>query len=140
MNFDEALFIASGNKEAAIFLMDYDAFCGLMDDIIDDDLVTDERLVEETLGLLGCLCSPGWARDNAPRLFPLIATSANAWLDSNRMAKSTDLRTRLSSDVVKSHYSEMERAVALLCGGFQHMREVSKQRRYDYDQPLKEEA
>lgn len=133
MNFDEALKIAAGNREAALWLVDYDAFCGLLDDIVDDGQVREDRLVRETLNLLGCLCNPGWARDNSARLYPLIVAAANTWQDSNLLAEGADARKRLASDVLKSQYTEMERFVAFLCGGYEHMRAISQQRNFDFD-------
>ena len=134
MTFDEAMQLTSGNQSAALWLVDYDAFCGLLDDVIDEPgKVSDERLVKEVLALLGNLCNPGWARDNAPRLFPLIVAAANTWLDSNRLVKSGDFQERLASDVLKSQYTEMERVVANMCGGFAAMRQASGQRRFDFD-------
>lgn len=138
MTFEQAMIISKGNREAALWLVDYDAFCGLMDDIIDKEAVDDTRLVTETLNLLGNLCNPGWPRDNAPRLYPLIVASANTWLDSNRLAFDIDERKRLASDVLKSQYTEMERFVAFLCGGYDHMRAISQQRHFDFDLTPKE--
>jgi hypothetical protein len=139
MTFDQAMLITKGNREAALWLVDYDAFCGLMDDIIDEGEVSQSRLVQETLNLLGDLSNPGWARENAPRLFPLIVAAANTWLDSNKLALEVDARKRLASDVLKSQYTEMERFVAFLCGGFEHMRAVSQNRHFDFDLTPKED-
>jgi len=139
MSFDEAMKISKGNREAAVFLCDWDAFCGLLDDVVDEPArVTDERLVRETLNLLVSLCGHGWPRDHAAQLLPVMLVSANAWLDANRLARSEEHRDRLSSDVLKSSYREMDHLVAYLCGGHSHMREVSANRRFDYDIPLKE--
>jgi hypothetical protein len=139
MNFEQAMMITKGNREAALWLVDYDRFCGLMDDIIDEPgTVTDARLVRETLALLADLCNPGWARDNAPRLYPLILAAANTWLDSNRLANSADARERMASDVLKSQYTEMNRVVAGMFG-FEHMREVSAGRTFDFDLTPKED-
>lgn len=138
MNFEQAMIIAKGNREAALWLMDYDAFCGLLDDIIDEGEVNESRLVRETLNLLGNLCNPGWTRENAPRLYPLIVAAANTWQDSNALAVQTDERKRLASDVLKSQYTEMERFVAFLCGGYDHMRAISQQRHFDFDLTPKE--
>lgn len=139
MTFERALTIAKGNKEAAVWLCDYDSFCSLMDDIIDEPgSIKDVVLASGMLNIIGNFAVPGWVRDNSPRLYPLIVTGANAWLDANAMAKSDDYRTQLSSDVLKSQYAEMENAVAFLCGGFDHMRAMSAERKFDYDIPLKE--
>lgn len=140
MTFDHAMFISKGNREAAIWLCDYDCFCSLIDDIIDEPgSIKDLVLTSTMLNIIGNFATPGWVRENAVKLYPLIVTGANAWLDANKMAKSDDHRMRLSSDVLKSQYSEMENAVAFLCGGFDHMRHVSLFRHFDYDVPLKED-
>lgn len=139
MNFEQAMIIAKGNREAALWLVDYDAFCGLLDDIVDDGKVAENRLVQTTLNLLGNLCNPGWPRDNAPRLYPLIVAAANTWQDSNALGREADARKRLASDVLKSQYTEMERYVAFLCGGYDHMRAISQQRTFDFDLTPKED-
>jgi hypothetical protein len=142
MTFEEAMVVAKGNREAALFLCDWDAFCGLLDDVYDEPgKVGDERLVLVLLNLLGDLCNGGWARDNAPRLFPLMVAGANAWLDANRLAATSPvLRERVASDVLKSQYADMERVVAYLCGGHGHMREVSAGRTFDWDVEVEAEG
>ena len=142
MTFDEAMAITGGNREAAVFLCSWDDFCGMLDDVADDPgKVTDEQLVRRTLNLLGSLCHDGFARANAPRLFPIMVLGANAWLDANRLAKSEDARERVAGDVLKSSYREMERVVAYLCVGYGQMR--AQPRTFDWDalieQPLKED-
>lgn len=135
MSVDDALKAANGNEQAAMFLVAYVRYCHLLDDIVDKDKeVTDERLVKESLDLLGHFgCNP-WVMANFTRLWPLVVSAGNGWLDANRMVKSADARVRLSSDTVKGLYHELVYVTAYICGGHEHMREISKQREYDYNQ------
>ena len=138
MTYDEALVATNGNEQAALFLVAYVRYCHLLDDIIDQDKeLTDERLVKESLDFIGHFgCNP-WVMGNFSRLFPLVVSGFNAWLDANKMEKSDVEQVRLSSDTVKGIYHEMVYVVAYICGGHEHMRTVSKQREYDYDQKKK---
>ena len=139
MTFERALTVAKGNSEAALFLVEHFTFCKLLDDVIDEPgSVTDERLVKDTLCYLAVLCNPGWAKDNSERLFPMMVTAANTWLDSNRLCRSEDKRLVLASEVLKNQCDEMERFVACACGGMGHMREISKDRQFDFDLTPKE--
>lgn len=134
LTLNEANVIANGNEQAALFLVDYVAFCHHTDDLIDDrQQCSDESIIKIQLNLLRHFCFTGWVQQNSASLFPLIVSGFNAWLDSNVMANSTDKRTQLSSDVVKGIYHEIVYAVAFLCGGYEHMRLVSQTRNYDYD-------
>lgn len=138
MNYDEALTITKGQQDAALFLVDYINYCHLLDDCFDrDQLVDDNRLVSDSLSLLGHFAANPWAMQNWPRLYPLVVSGFNAWLDANNMAESVDDNVRLSSDTVKGIYHEIVYVTAYLCGGYSHMREISRSREYDYDQKRK---
>lgn len=135
MKLDEALQVTRGHEQAALFLVDYIAYCHLLDDVIDKDKpVTDVRLVQESLALIGHFALNSWVQTNMYRLYPLMVSGFNAWLDANEMEWSQDEKIRLSSDTVKGIYHEIVYVVAYLVGGFEHMRVISKQRSYDYDQ------
>lgn len=139
MNFDEAMTITKGNQQAALFLLDYFEYCRVLDTVFDEpEKMTDETFVRAQLNFLAHLCEPGWARDNAPRLYYGFVTASNAWLDSNRLAKSLDPRERLASEVLKNQCDEMERYVAFKCENFEHMRAMSANRQFDWDITPKE--
>lgn len=132
MTYDDAIKVTKGNTQAAVFLVDYINFCHLLDDVVDKDVpVDDARLVKESLNLIVDLCENSWVNEHKTRLLPLIISGFNAWLDSNRMAKMSE--TVVQSDVVKGIYHEIVYVTAFLCGGYEHMREVSQQRKYDME-------
>lgn len=139
MNFEQAIIITKGNQQAALFLLDYFEYCRVVDTVFDEpEKMTPEMFVRAQLNFLSHLCELGWARDNAPRLLPLFITASNAWLDSNKLAKSDDPRERLASEVLKNQCDEMERYVAFRCENFEHMRAMSANRQFDWDLTPKE--
>jgi hypothetical protein len=132
MTIEDAKTITKGNEYASSFLGAWVAYCHLLDDIVDKDKeVTDQRLVREMLVFLeAIICNP-WARDNMVLLWPLIVTSANAWLDANRIAA----KNPQEADVLKGMYHEVVWFTAFLCGGQEHMQDItSRFREYDYEQ------
>jgi hypothetical protein len=135
MTTEEAKLITKGNDLAASFLGSFVTFCHLMDDIVDKDKeITDQRLVREMLLFLESLVCNPWVRDNIFLLWPLIVAGANAWLDANRWQDSVDGQQRRASDVLKGMYHEVVWFTAFLCGGQQHMQEITRRfREYDFD-------
>lgn len=132
MTYDEAIKVTNQNSAAAVFLVDYVAFCHLLDDVVDKDVpVDDERLVKESLNLIVDLMQNEWVRQHSNQLLPLIISGFNAWPDSNRMAINRE--TAIQSDVVKGIYHEIVYVTAYLCGGHDHMRTISQQRKYDME-------
>lgn len=134
MKYEDAIKVTKGNNEAAVFLIDYVAFCHLLDDVVDKDVpVNDERLVKESLNLMGHFCINSWVKANSQVLFPLIVSGFNAWPDSNRMARSNVDAIKTASDVVKGIYHEIIYVTAYMCGGHEHMRMIGQQREYDME-------
>lgn len=67
-------------------------------------------------------------------LAPLIVQSCRAWVDSEEFAGRESEQDRHASDVMKSFYHDVVWHVAFICGGWEHMREVTARcREYDYD-------
>lgn len=129
-----ALKIANGNAEAAGFLRAFVAHCHMLDDVIDRDKeVTDERLIQSEVMMLLQMVNPFFQKNSA-LLLPMILNAYSAWLDANRMEKSGDENVARAADVVKGFYHEVCWQVAFICGGWPHMRAITKElRRYDYD-------
>lgn len=140
MTQEELEFITNGNVQAADFVNSYLRLCHLLDDVVDSiETVTDERLVEEVGKFIEVLIMNPWARDNGILLLPLIVAGANAWVDSNRLAKREDIESKAAADVLKGMYHETVWFVAKLCGGQEHYRKVTTQlREYDFDYKLKD--
>lgn len=124
-----------GNKEAFEFLRAFLLFVHAADDVIDADKPIDsENFLLVNMEWVRCLSFNSFYQEHKASLYPLIAQSVNDYADSNLWAKRSDFRDRASSDVLKSNYQQIFYQVALLCGGWDHMREMSKKHRvYDYD-------
>lgn len=129
-----ALKIANGNTDAARFLQAFVAHCHVLDDVIDRDVpVDDERLIQSEIAMLLQIGNP-FVQKHVNLLLPLIINAYNAWLDANRMEKSADANVARAADVVKGFYHEVCWQVAFICGGWQHMRAITREmREYDYD-------
>jgi hypothetical protein len=129
-----ALRIANDDADAARFLRAFVAHCHMLDDVIDRDaVVDDERLIQSEAAMLLQMGNPFFQK-HATLLIPLIINGYNAWLDANRMEKSPDENVARAADVVKGFYHEVCWQVAFICGGWAHMRNVTRTlREYDYD-------
>lgn len=135
MTKNEALTVANGNELAADFVYAFVGYCHLLDDIIDKDKpVDDERLIRENIVFLEAVIVNPWARERMTLFWPLLVTSFNAWLDSNKWEKEGTLDQQRDADVVKGIYHEIVFWVAYLTGGWEHLRKVSSENReYDHD-------
>lgn len=135
MNSEEAHIITKGNPDAARFLLAFVAHCHVLDDVIDGDVpVGDERLMASEAAWLLELTGNAFFVQHRAMLVPVILAGFNAWLDANRMEKSEDEREARAADVVKGIYHEVCWTVAFICGGWDHLRTVTRlYREYDYD-------
>ncbi len=135
MTQEEAMLITKGNPDAAGFLIAFIAYCHLLDDVVDKDKpVTDVRLATESLALIDELMLNPFVQQNRAVLWPLITIGFNGWLDANAWEAGNDEAKKRDADVVKGLYHEVCWMTARLCGGFQHMRELTtKYREYDHD-------
>lgn len=109
----------------------------LWDDVLDKDRpepVQDEEMVQVNLNWwLETQVNPFWIA-HKHRLIPIVELAYNAWLDSNRWANSPDLELRVASDVLKGHYHEFIYAVARIKGGWEHLRDCTRDlRKYDFE-------
>lgn len=136
MTNQEAITISKGNQDAATFIISFVALCHTLDDIEDKDKpVDDERIIRSLLAFLSDAMFNPFFLANKEKLYSLIASGFNAWLDSNDMSQHSDEKIRRASDVVKGLYHEVVFFCALLCGGWDHYRAITKtHREYDYDQ------
>jgi hypothetical protein len=127
--------IANGNADAERFLVVFIAHCHALDDRIDGDKpLTDEALIRDEVMWTLTLSNNPWFLQNRPVLLPIIIQGYNAWLDSNLLAKSASPGDVVASDVVKGFYHEVVWHAAFLCGGWDRMREITRQyREYDFE-------
>lgn len=131
--------VVKGNLQAFDFLCTYVTYCHLMDDIVDaPGSVDDKRLVREQFSFLQQFVLNPWVQQHIGLLWPLIVTSANSWLDANQWEKSVEANKRTSADVLKGQYHEVAWFTAYLCGGLEHMQEMTKKYR-EYKHEKREE-
>lgn len=121
--------ITNGDQDASAFLAAFVAHCHVLDDLIDKDKpCDDERLIKSEITWLYSLSANLFFLKNRHVLVPLITQGFNAWLDSNKMDAGA------VRDVVKGFYHEVVWHVAFICGGWDHMRAITKElRAYDLE-------
>lgn len=127
--------VCCGNKEAANFVLWFVEWCHWIDDLVDRDKVWSPRdTVRVNLeAMLSFSCNP-FFQDHKKNLMPMIVSAFAAFADSNTWATRENVRDRRASDILKSYYHEVIWQVAYLCGGWEHMRAVTAERRiFDYD-------
>jgi hypothetical protein len=142
-----------GNREAMEFLALWSDYVNLVDDLVDEELSSDEwrvtsdkresdgaqRSARPTSAIIrGAerLCGMGAAAialyshpfylKNLPALRQIALNCTNAYMDSVRFEKSSQAWQREWADHYRHFGSEMVIAVAGICGGYQQMRAVSE--------------
>lgn len=133
---DQILEITKGNVHAADFCSSYLSRVHFIDDIVDEEKKpTDEGLVRSEQDFFEQFTFNPWARAYQNSLWPLMVVGMNAWLDSNEWAKSRNKVLQKDAEVLKGVYQEVIWFVAYLCGGREHMREMSrKYREFDHEE------
>jgi hypothetical protein len=118
--------VCCGNPDALRFLMHWNLFCHGVDDLIDmEDRPCPEDVIS-TFSQANILFTQPFYQANFARLQTTVMLSANAYADSVAWEKSPDKGHRILADVIRSYGNEMFMAVALICGGYQHMRRISQ--------------
>jgi hypothetical protein len=135
MSHEQFLEVACGDQNAANFLAAFQDKAHLLDDVVDHDDRSEADHAKIELNWVLTLAQNPFVRQYADRIVPVLALGLNAWLDSNQMRRSTKKQDRMASDVVKGYYHEVIYLVALICGGYDHMRAMSwKFRSYDFEE------
>lgn len=120
----------NGDAHALMFLSTIMDAVEVWDDLIDKDKpVSDEKLTQTFTNLLFWMPQNQFFEAHKNYLLPIIMTCVNAWLDSNKLAKSKLARDRQAAWWLKQMGVELYGAVAFLMGGFDHMRSVSVEAR-----------
>ena len=138
MTHEQFLEVAKGDENAANFLGAFQDKAHLLDDMVDHDhpRSLDEHCQIELNWLLTLTSNP-FVQAHTGKLVPVLTLGLNAWADSNAMQRSVKKRDRLVADVVKGFYHEVVYLVALICGGYDHMRVISmKYRKYNFEEDL----
>lgn len=118
--------VTCGNSDALKFIFHWNIYCHGIDDIVDGALsMRDPEVVVSAFAQANVLYSLPFYQAHVARLQTVIALVANAYADSVMWEDSHDKGQRIMSDVLRFSGNEMLFAVALICGGYQHMRRVS---------------
>jgi len=112
--------------DAVDFLFAWHAYCHELDDVVDNPLSpeTPEMLLASQVRA-ACLYTCPFFQQNAAALRPLVFLIASAWGDSVKFEHSGDSGLRTYGDSLRLVGNEMVCAVALICGGFAHLRRIS---------------
>lgn len=127
--------ICCGEREAVNFCLAFIEWCHWLDDLIDKDKVwTGADVVRANLNALLAFSDNEFFQRHKFKLMPMIVTAAGAFADSVQWEKREGVQDRRAADILKSQYHEVVWQIAYLCGGWDHMRAVTKKfRAFDYD-------
>lgn len=121
--FDE---ICCGNPDALRFVMHWNLFCHGVDDIVDmPEFRESPEQIVSVFAEANVLFTLPFYQANFAKLQTTVMLVANAYADSVAWEKSSELHQQRLSDVLRSYGNEMLIAIALICGGYQHMRRMS---------------
>lgn len=129
--------VACGNPEAEMFLYHWTVFAHGIDDIIDDYRDGKPIDAEQFIGVMAQSCiayTLPFYQHNSARLQPVVMAVTNMYADSVKWERSDSPKLRAIADGIRSCGNELLCAVALICGGYSHMRRISsvlRERSYD---------
>ena len=115
----------NGNASAVELLLTLSEISEVWDDLVDGDKPVAPHDLERCFwAALVKLPLNQFFNENKAALMPLIVSSINSWLDSNRLAKG-DKTDRTHAFTLCRLDIQIAQHIALLTGGYDHMREVS---------------
>ena len=117
------LAICCGNEAAADFLMRWHGYCHRIDDVVDEGYDA-EKFIACLAHAIEVYAHPFFAA-NAQALRLVAGTITNAYADSVAWEKDPAGWRFKMADALRFAGVEMTMAVALRCGGFEHVRRVS---------------
>ncbi len=121
--------LCAGNQDAMLFCDLWYRYCHAIDDLL--DTIEDGRPTmskEQILSVFFCaafLYNSRFYLQNAGALGPVVLMVTNMYSDSVAWEKSPLAHRRAMADVLRTCGDEMYFMIALLCGGLEHMREMS---------------
>ena len=118
----------NGHAAAADFLLHWLAYVHDIDDIEDGDLAGTEPRMEILIRALHRSTHP-FFRAHEAALKQQVISITNAYADSVRGERSGEAWERAMADVQRHAGVEMVLAVAGICGGWRHLRSVSRRLR-----------
>lgn len=127
--------IARGDKDANSLLTAMYLFFHKQDDLIDRDKeVSVADSVGYDLQVLREFGKNPFFQKHQEFLWPIILTSALAYIDSEERKKRPDVLEHLIAQVLKSQYVDIFLGVAFCIGGFDHALAMSRKfREYHFD-------
>jgi len=120
--------VCNGNAEAHQFNSLWYTYCHNIDDLIDGDngpISAEAKL--EIFAVAAALYNCNFYRQHQAALYPIVLMVTNAYADSVKWEDSDQDHQRKMADVLRMAGNEMYNAVALITGGWQHMRSVSSE-------------
>lgn len=115
---------SAGDQDAMNFLRLFHAYSHSIDDLLDLKQFNPETLLKVLANANIVYSSPFYSR-HAHRLHLVIANVTNAFADSIAWARSRDEWKKQWADTLRFSGNEMVLAVAMICGGFGLMRQMS---------------
>ena len=120
---DERRYIACNNEEAIAFLVLWNDLLESADDVVDENTTTEFKI--STYELFNRVYSHPYYLKHLREFTLLVSLINNAYADSEEAMKSNLPWKKELGDVLRHSSGEMIRAVALLEGGWQHLRSMS---------------
>lgn len=139
---ERAMKFAHGNVEAAEFLCLWSRYCHAVDDVVDGDTKDAEGIISAFAQAPLVYGHPFYLEHmSALRVVALLVS--NMYADSEDMARGSEPWHHQFAEAYRHAGNEMVMAVALICGGYEHMRDVSFDQRatcYETQHPAAPEA
>lgn len=124
--------IANGDPDALQFMWAIWNFTHLYDDLVDrDKAVTTPEAAKALADFVLALAANPFFHAHRFALLPLMLSSINRWCDGDDWTASEDPIKKQLSPAVRCGDVDLFLYVAMLTGGWDHMREMSKFREYD---------
>lgn len=124
--------IANGNHDALSFMMTWWSFTHIYDDLVDNDKpVTAEQASGQFIAMLYELWYNPFVQQHRDRLFPLIVSMFNRWVDGDEWERRDDDFSKIASSVIRCGDIDLYHVIAYLTGGWENMRRTRGARSYD---------
>lgn len=124
-----SLEVCKGDQSAMLFCGLWFGYCHAIDDLIDNMVdgkpTTHPEEILKLLATAAAIYNSDFYRRHQEQLFMAVLSITNAYADSVAWERSPLLRRRQIADVLRCCGNEMFFIVALLTGGWGHMRAMS---------------
>jgi hypothetical protein len=120
--------VCRGDEVAVQWLLAWNGYVHLIDDIIDGEDDSPETVLK-TFVLAAELYTHPFFVKHAARLKQIVLNCTNAYADSVAWEKSSEEWQRQFADHYRHFGAEMVVAVATICGGYGHARDISPELR-----------